>query len=127
MEFNDRLKDFKNKMGYESQTLADKMNISPSLISLLESGKRAPSKNVLKQLEKLSGKDKIWWLHGIDSDLAYIAQREAWQSTKKTLDSLYKEGLISPSQKIADDILNVILKAINLDLTHIEIKRKYLR
>ena len=52
--FNIRLTDCRNKLHLNKRQMADKLELSESYYSLIESGKRPPSKTVLNKLVSLS-------------------------------------------------------------------------
>lgn len=49
MEFGDRLKELRKKAGYTQAQLAEKANVTKSVISFYEHKQRSPAPDVLKQ------------------------------------------------------------------------------
>lgn len=117
IEFKDRLIGYRTTLGFlEKQQMADKLGIGPALYSLLESGTRNPSKNVLNKLNELTGKDDAYWLYGIEDSQKHFRDREDWKFTTHMLETLYKSDLlISANDEINPKVLEMLIESISVD------------
>ena len=67
--------------------MAHKLNVTDAYYSMIESGKRNPSKNFLHELVALSEKQEEYWLYGVE-DHASIDVRAELKCTKKAIEQL---------------------------------------
>lgn len=125
MEFKDRLESYRLGLGIKTKTeMAEKLGIKRNLYSMLEGGKREPSKDVLEKLFIATGKPEEYWRFGITDDKEYIKTREDFKCLKDAIDQLSKIGLISLDKEFTDGVKEVVLAAALADITHMLEKKK---
>ncbi|MDU2156536.1 MAG: helix-turn-helix transcriptional regulator [Clostridium sp.] len=124
MKFNDRLKDFREKLGIETKReMADKVGISEQLYSMLEVGSRNPSKKVLKNLVELSGLPEEYWVYGVINDKS-ISEREVLKDTKESINLLINLGIIK-DENLSKEAMEVLTAALKADIKHLLLKKKH--
>lgn len=124
MKFNDRLKDFRTKLGIETKReMADKVGISEQLYSMLEVGSRNPSKKVLKNLVELSGLPEEYWVYGVINDKS-INEREVLKDTKESINLLINLGIIK-DENLSKEAMEVLTAALKADIKHLLLKKKH--
>ena len=125
MNFNDRLKDFREKLGIETKReMADKLGISEQLYSMLEVGSRNPSKKVLEKLVNFSGLPEAYWVYGIIDDKS-IDSREELKDTKESIRLLINLGIIK-DENLSNEAMEVLIAALKADIKHILMKKKHI-
>lgn len=126
MEFNDRLKEYREKSGINlKKDMARKLEISESFYNLLESGTRPVSKNVLRRLVILSEKPEEYWLYGITDERERISKREDFKCLKDAINQLSNIGLLKATDKdFSPTVEEVLIAAMKADVTHLLEKRK---
>lgn len=97
--FQSRLREYKEKNKLQNKELAQKLNISESFYSLIESGKKNPSKNFMSKLVAETGKPEEYWIYGID-DSEYINAREDLKCTKRAVEQIVELGLAKDVNKL---------------------------
>lgn len=123
MNFNERLKEYRGKLGYKTkQEMADALGMKVSLYTKLENGDRKPSENVLKTIVEFSNLPEVWWLYGVVNN-DYLENREVLSSTKECLEMLIKIGVITDTE-LNNDIKEVVFAAIKADIKHLLEKNK---
>lgn len=65
--FKERLKSYKLTYSLKSNEMTKKLEISESYYSLLEKGRRSPSKTILSNLVQLTKLPEEYWLYGINT------------------------------------------------------------
>ena len=85
--------------------MADSLDISESYYSLIENGKRNPSKTVIEKLVVISELPEEYWIYGIDKD-NYIDVRDDFKFLKKALDTVAEWTSVTESSQIFDDYNN---------------------
>lgn len=85
--FKDRLYEYRILQGLSQKEMAAKLNVTDAYYSMIESGKRNPSKNFLHELVALSEKQEEYWLYGVE-DHASIDVRAELKCTKKAIEQL---------------------------------------
>jgi transcriptional regulator with XRE-family HTH domain len=124
MKFNDRLKDFREKLGIETKReMADKVGISEQLYSMLEVGSRNPSKKVLKNLVELSGLPEEYWVYGVINDKS-LSEREVLKDTKESINLLINLGIIK-DENLSKEAMEVLTAALKADIKHLLLKKKH--
>jgi transcriptional regulator with XRE-family HTH domain len=125
MDIIDRLKKLKNELGMESKKdMATLLKISESFYSMIESGKKPVSKNVLKRLVVLSRLPEEYWLYGITDEKEYLQKREEFKCLKDLIEQLGNIGLLDIDNEFSDGVKEVILAAAIADISHIIEKKK---
>ena len=64
MEINERFKLVRNQLDINQKELAEKVEVSSTVITMIESGERSPSRNVLIKLAEIYNVDITWLLTG---------------------------------------------------------------
>lgn len=92
--FCERLKDYRESIGFIKRELAERLSVSESYYNMIENGKREPSKNFIEKLVVFSEKPEEYWLYGI-SEENYAKERDSFKSTKKAVKQLLELNLIN--------------------------------
>lgn len=100
--FNDRLEKYRNELHLKMKEMADKLQVSESYYSLIESGKRNPSKNFIEKLVLISESPEEYWIYGIDAE-NYVNTRDEFKSLKKALDTILELDSIKDVNEIFDE------------------------
>lgn len=85
--FKKRLYEYRVSLGLTQKEMAGKLNVTDAYYSMIENGKRNPSKNFLHELVALSGEQEEYWLYGVKGQ-AYIDMRTDFKCTKTAIDQL---------------------------------------
>ena len=80
--FNERLEKYRNELHLKKREMANKLEVSESYYSLIENGKRHPSKNLIEKLVVISELPEEYWVYGINTE-DYINTRDDFKSLKK--------------------------------------------
>lgn len=127
--FSKRLEEYRIKLHLKKKEMADSLDISESYYSLIENGKRNPSKAVIEKLVVISELPEEYWIYGIDKD-NYIDVRDDFKSLKKALDTVAEWTSLTESSQIFDNDNNpkdpigkLLISAFRADLDHILAKR----
>lgn len=120
MNFNERLKNYRNNLDLKKKEFADKLDTSESYYNMIENGKRNPSKKFLIKLVNFSKLPEEYWLYGIE-EKEYIETRNITKATKIAFENVIEMNLIknfktlfdksSNENKIAEDLLIAAIKA----------------
>lgn len=125
MDIIDRLKKLKNELGMETKKdMATLLKVSESFYSMMESGKKPISKNVLMRLIVLSRLPEEYWLFGITDKNEYLQKREEFKGLKDVVELLGNLGLLDIEKEFSDGVKETILAAAIADITHIMEKKK---
>lgn len=125
LDFKDRLKEYRLNLDIKTKIeMAEKLGVARTLYSMLESGTREPSKDVLEKLFLLSNKPEEYWLYGITDEKEYLHKREEFKCLKDAIKQLDEIGLLSLEKDFSDGVKEVILAAAIADITHILEKKK---
>lgn len=126
MEFKDRLKKYREELKIKTkQEMANKLNITRSLYSMLENGARKPSQDVLDKLVRASNKPEEYWIYGITQEKEYLEKRAEFKATKRAYKELKSLGLAKDLNNLDDTEKHILLLALSADLKHLEEKEKY--
>lgn len=99
--FNERLEKYRNELHFNKTEMAHKLEVSDSYYSLIESGKRKPSKNFIEKLVSISEIPEEYWLYGI-SKKDYLSARYDFKVLRKTLDTILEFNAIKSTNEIFD-------------------------
>lgn len=126
--FEKRLKEYREQRGLKRYQFAEILGISESFYSLIENGKKQPSKNFMIKLIAETEKPEEYWFYGT-SDFEYTSIREEMKSTFKALDQLIDLGVIKSPDDFFKNIEKgtideVIATAIRADVEHIIQKKQ---
>lgn len=99
--FNERLEKYRNEFHFNKTEMAHKLEVSDSYYSLIESGKRKPSKNFTDKLVSLSEIPEEYWLYGISKE-DYLSARHDFKVLRKTLDTILELSTIKSTNEIFD-------------------------
>ncbi|MPQ44505.1 helix-turn-helix domain-containing protein [Clostridium tarantellae] len=136
MDFCNRLKEFRESLELNAVQFSEKLELSKSYYSLIEAGKREPSKTVLYKLVDLSEKPEEWWLYGIEKPIEIMEIREDFKALKSALNcwenlrdnKLKDDDFKNLFNKIELEHLNeievILLKALKTDLKHFYTKNR---
>ncbi|MCD3211083.1 helix-turn-helix transcriptional regulator [Clostridium botulinum D/C] len=123
MEFKDRLLEFRKSLKIKTkQAMAEKLGITRSLYSMLESGARKPSQNVLDKLFEISNKPDEYWLYGVSQERDYLNKRENFKSLKRVYEELKSLDMLNDLDNLTDTEREMLLMALKADLKHLEKK-----
>ena len=110
--------------------MADKLQVSDSYYSLIENGKRSPSKTLIEKLVVISELPEEYWIYGINRQ-DYVNTRDEFKSLKKALDSIFETDTVSSVSEIFDenhmpkDLLGrFLVAALESDISYMLEKRK---
>lgn len=93
MLFIDRLTKFREELGLNKKELAEELGVKDAYYSMIENGKRSPSKSFLQSLVAFSEKPEEYWLYGIEEDKTYINVREEFKCVKIATEQLLNLNL----------------------------------
>lgn len=120
MEFKDRLKNYRLKLGINTKTeMAERLGIIRTLYTMLENGDREPSNDVLEKLLLDSDLPAEYWLYGVTNEKEYLSKREEFKSLKNVATQLREIGLIKAGEEFSESVKEVILAAALADIEHI--------
>lgn len=128
--FNDRLEKYRNELHLRKKEMADKLQVSESYYSLIESGNRNPSKTIIEKLVLISELPEEYWIYGINTE-EYVNTRDDFKSLKKALDTVLELGSIKNVNEIFDQNNNpkdslgrLLIAALKSDIACMIEKRK---
>lgn len=128
--FSDRLEKYRNELHLKKKDMADKLQVSESYYSLIESSKRSPSKNFIEKLVLVSELPEEYWIYGINQE-DYINTRDGFKSLKKALDTIFDLGSFDNVNVIFDEDNNpkdslgkLLISALKADMACMIEKRK---
>ncbi|CAI3244091.1 Helix-turn-helix domain protein [Clostridium neonatale] len=97
--FNKRLEEYRDKLHLNKKEMSERIDICESYYSLLENGKRHPSRNVIQKLVVISELPEEYWIYGISAK-EYVNTRDDFKSLKKALDTIFELTLFDNVDKI---------------------------
>ena len=128
--FNERLEKYRNELHLKKRGMSNKLEVSESYYSLIENGKRHPSKNVIEKLVVVSNLPEEYWVYGINTD-DYINTRDDFKSLKKALDTIFELGSFKNVDEIfdqdnipKDSLGKLLISALKADMQYILEKRQ---
>ncbi|CUU48635.1 helix-turn-helix domain-containing protein [Clostridium beijerinckii] len=128
--FSDRLEKYRSGLYLKRKEMADKLQVSESYYSLIESGKRSPSKNFIEKLVVVSELPEEYWIYGINQE-DYINTRDEFKSLKKALDTILDLGYFNNVNEIFDEnndpkdsLGRLLISALKADISCMIEKRK---
>lgn len=128
--FSDRLEKYRNELHLKKKEMADKLQVSESYYSLIESGKRSPSKNFIEKLVLVSELPEEYWIYGINQE-DYVNTRDEFKSLKKALDTILDLGSFGNVNEIFDEdntpkdsLGRLLISALKADMKCMIEKRK---
>lgn len=128
--FNERLEKYRNELHLKKREMSNKLEVSESYYSLIENGKRHPSKNVIEKLVVVSNLPEEYWVYGINTD-DYINTRDDFKSLKKALDTIFDLGSFKNVDEIfdqdnipKDSLGKLVISALKADMQYILQKRQ---
>lgn len=128
--FSDRLEKYRNELHLKKKDMADKLQVSESYYSLIESRKRSPSKNFIEKLVLVSELPEEYWIYGINQE-DYVNTRDEFKSLKKALDTILDLGSFKNVNEIFDEDNNpkdslgrLLISALKADMECMIEKRK---
>lgn len=128
--FINRLRDYRNELHLKMNEMATKLDVSESYYSLIENGKRSPSKNLIEKLVSISNLPEEYWFYGISKD-DYANTRSEFKSLKKALGTVLELNTISDVNDIFDEYNNprdslgkLFIAALKSDISYILANQK---
>lgn len=104
-----RVKELRNSLGYSQQTFADAIEVSKGMVSLIESGKKKPSRTTVTKISGI-GNVSADYVMGL-SDYKNLDANQSSEVKRELNDMMRKiEKLDEVKQKM---ILNMIKGAVN--------------
>ena len=127
--FNERLEKYRNELHLKKKDMADKLQISESYYSLIESGNRAHSKAFIQKLVLISEMPEEYWIYGINKE-DYVNARDDFKSLKKALDTVLELTSVKSVNEIFDEQNNpkdslgrMLIAALKADIEGMITKR----
>ncbi|AGF55570.1 transcriptional regulator with XRE-family HTH domain [Clostridium saccharoperbutylacetonicum] len=128
--FNERLEKFRKELKLRRKEMAAKLEVSESYYSLIESGKRNPSKNFIEKVVLISESPEEYWIYGIKKE-DYVNTRDDFKSLKKSLDAILDLGSIKDIDEIfdqdnmpKDSLGKLLIAALKADMKYMIEKRQ---
>lgn len=128
--FNERLEKYRNELHLKNMEMANKLEVSESYYSLIENGKRHPSKNLIEKLVVISDLPEEYWIYGINTE-DYINTRDDFKSLKKALDTIFDLGSFKNVDEIfdqdnipKDSLGKLVISALKSDMQYMLEKRQ---
>ncbi len=110
--------------------MADKLQVSEGYYSLIENGKRSPSKTLIEKLVSVSELPEEYWIYGINKE-DYVNTRDEFKCLKKALDTILDLKSIKEVNEIFDQDNNpkdslgkLLIAALKADIDCMIEKRK---
>ena len=100
--FNEHLIKYRNEFHFNKTEMAHKIEVSDSYYSLIESGKRKPSKSFIEKLVSVSEIPEEYWLYGINKE-DYLSARNDFKFLRKTLYTILDLNAIKSTNEIFDE------------------------
>ena len=100
--FNERLEKYRHELHFNKTKMANKLEVSDSYYTLIELGKRRPSKNFMKKLVSISKIPEECWLYGIVKE-DYLDANHDFKNLRKILDTTLEFIDIKSPNEIFDD------------------------
>ena len=128
--FSDRLEKYRNELHLRKKEMADKLQVSESYYSLIENGKRNPSKNFIEKLVLISELPEEYWIYGINAE-DYINIRDEFKSLKKALNTVLELGsfknvneFFDQNNNPKDSLGRLLIAALKADINYMIEKRQ---
>ncbi|AWK52154.1 XRE family transcriptional regulator [Clostridium beijerinckii] len=128
--FNNRLEKYRNELHLRKKEMADKLQISESYYSLIENGKRNPSKNFIEKLVLISELPEEYWIYGMNTE-DYVNTRDEFKSLKKALNTVLELGSVKNVNEFFDQNNNpkdslgrLLIAALKADISCMIEKRQ---
>ena len=128
--FNERLEKYRNELHLRKMEMADTLDVSESYYSLIESGKRNPSKNFIEKLTLISELPEEYWVYGINKK-DYINTRAKFKSLDKALDTILEldpfdnaDKLFDKDNNPLDSLGKLLIAALKADINYMIEKKK---
>lgn len=119
LTFAEKLKEYRDSLNMTQDEFASKTQISRGVVSMIEAGKRPPSKNVLEKLSQFSGKSIDWWYGKED-------KKKTWgdlSALNTLLDYMIEQGKITDVKNIDDKTRSYIWRMLEAEMDN-KIKNK---
>lgn len=123
--FYERLRKHRNELHLKMKEMADELEVSESYYSLIENGKRKPSKKFIKKLVLLSDLPEEYWVYGINAE-EYMDNRNDFKSLKKALDTILELTSTDQVYEIFDEdnipkdsLGKLLISALKVDIKDI--------
>lgn len=130
--FIQRLTDYRSELGLNQKEMAAKLNVKDAYYSMIEGGKRSPSKSFLQSLVALSSKPEEYWLYGVN-DETYVIIRDDFKCTATAVEQLLNlkmdlKDLFEKSENgdiviKKNSIEELLVAALEADIEHLILKQ----
>lgn len=126
--FNERLKKLRNDMHLKNKEMSAKLEVSESYYSLIESGKRNPSKTLIEKLVQMNKVPEEYWLYGMDKE-NNLSDSEEFENLKKVIEMILEfniidlDKLFDENNAPTDSLGKLLITALKKDINDI-IKKK---
>lgn len=123
MNIGDRLLEFRESKKLTMKEIAKALEITESYYSMIESGKRNPSKKVIYRLISYTNLPEEYWLNGILPD-EYSKKREPFKSLKEAVKYINEQDIQIDYSNLFKNIENlslgeqILLTALRSDLSY---------
>lgn len=111
---SDKIKELRKNKGLSQQGLAKKLDISPSTIAMIESGKREGNKETLSKIASYFGVT-LDYLYGME-EKKVIIQKDKSSIIENFIDDLIDEGIITDPDKLDEQTSKMILNAVKAQI-----------
>lgn len=97
MEIKDKIKTIREAARLDQSEFAKSLNYSPSIISMIETGKRKPTKRFIDSVKKIYRVNEIWFETGKGN---IFLEDEVFQASQELLKQILKKLQSVPPSKI---------------------------
>lgn len=120
---SERLKKSRNEKELTQQELAQKINVSTSVIGDIESGRRVASKKTAAKLADFFNTSVEYWFdeNAVNN---YFSSREKYAALDNVITTLIEKGIIKSADNLTEDIWDIIKDSIKIDLKVLLMNRK---
>lgn len=120
MNLSEKLKKSRDEKGLKQKELAEKLDVSLSVIGDIEYGRRPPSKKMAQKLAQFFNTPIHYWQDEEESN-NYITNKDEFEYLKKAICGLKEAGHIKDGIPSEED-WEVLKQGLSLDLRFMKIK-----
>jgi DNA-binding XRE family transcriptional regulator len=121
--FNIRLEKYRIELQSNKRQMADSIGISESYYSLIESGKRLPSRTVVGKIVAISKLSEEYWMYGIKKE---DINNYSFKNLERTLDTILELNVIKSPEDLfnemncpVDSLGRLLVEALKKDIINI--------
>lgn len=116
-EFKDRLEEYRVEKKLNKSQMAEKLGVGRSFYSMLSTGDRSPSEEILNKLHSITGKNGAYWIYGVDIDMeTYLLEKESFKNVKQITNTLLDANILDLENPINEETQQIFLKALAADI-----------